>query len=384
MDSVQQVEVINPHIELRQSNDRSELFQPMVTSPYKLTLSEKSAITLHPNPDPYQSLLHVPTKPTAMYVPLHDIHTRGASIEYADVLGALKGLKEIRSIKCKNSDVMMQVRQIEVFDHTSLNLKVTLWEPDIINRSNFWTPKSTVLFMTDLKISWSQFDNAFVGNTSGRTVVTVDPATREGKELYEFAQSTTVETYDIVEQLVAAMPSSTAVDEILNIRQLYERVNTCCENIQSANTSFIAVIFGTVTELDLDGLSDTLSVKCGHCKMRLKGFKCENAECPVVFDNVSVEPEITFDIKVSITDHSGTLANCRLRGNVAEQALECSAKDFSALTDDEKGHLKWKYLLEQCKIRLAIVFVVGENPVFSILEIEHADPHEMATKVPVY
>lgn len=46
--------------------------------------------------------------------------------------------------------------------------------------------------------------------------------------------------------------------------------------------------------------------------------------------------------------------------------------------------MKWKYLLEQCKVRVAVIFAISQNPIKSILQIERADPIEVARKLPVY
>lgn len=76
------VEVINPKITVRTWNDRSEQFRPMVTSPYTLTLNDKSTLNHHNgSPDLYIPLLRFPTKPVAGYFPLRNIHSSGASMK---------------------------------------------------------------------------------------------------------------------------------------------------------------------------------------------------------------------------------------------------------------------------------------------------------------
>ncbi|CAG9767901.1 unnamed protein product [Ceutorhynchus assimilis] len=378
------VEIINPQVQIRKLDDKFEQWHPMVTSPYKLTLSDKSAIVNHHNPEPFLRLLHCPTKPTAMFVPIHDIHNRGGSIEFADILGAVKGVNQIRSIKSRTGE-MLQVREIELFDHTAPTLKVSLWEPDLINRSNSWKPRSTILFMTDLKIDWSNFGRAYMGKATTRTIVTENPASKEAKALFEYAQNAPIETFDLIEQMVTSIPSSSSsIDEIMSIRQVHDRINSCNEIKEGGKKSFTVILYAFVTKLDLDGLSPILIVKCGHCKMPIKNVRCENSECPVVFENETVEPDMAFDIRVSFSDHTGTLTNCRLTGQAAENALGYIVKDFRSMPDDEKASLKWKYLLEQCKVRLAIIFSISQYPIISVLEIARANPIEVASKLPVY
>lgn len=75
---------------VRTWNDRSEQYRPMATSPYTLTLNEKSSLNRHDGPsEEYLSLLHLSTKPTAGYFPLRNLHAYGASIKGAFVFQIL-------------------------------------------------------------------------------------------------------------------------------------------------------------------------------------------------------------------------------------------------------------------------------------------------------
>lgn len=72
---------------VRKINDFGEQFRPMVTSPFCLSLNEKSAIVKHDgDPRHYLTLLTYPTKPIAGFLPIRDVHNSGATI---------KGLKKI-------------------------------------------------------------------------------------------------------------------------------------------------------------------------------------------------------------------------------------------------------------------------------------------------
>lgn len=66
----------------------------------------------------------------------------------------------------------------------------------------------------------------------------------------------------------------------------------------------------------------------GKCKVEIKTSKCENSECPTVYENELVDPEFNFDIRVNVTDHRGTLMNCRLSGHAAEETLGCTVSFY--------------------------------------------------------
>lgn len=50
-----------------------------------------------------------------------------------DILVAVKGLGHVRTVSTQNKE-SLQVRTVEVFDHTCLSLKIEIWELDIILR----------------------------------------------------------------------------------------------------------------------------------------------------------------------------------------------------------------------------------------------------------
>nr|CAH7754922.1 unnamed protein product [Callosobruchus chinensis] len=193
------VEIVNPKIRLRSLNDQGEQYRPMVTSPYNLQLNERSNIVLHEGPviSAYRKLLQLPTKPLAGYVTIKDVHSRGASIKdlKVDILAVVKSLGNIRTVKARSSETL-QVRTIEVFDHTS---------------PKKWKPRSTVLFLTDLHVQWSVYQREFVVKVTSCTIVTENPVGREAQILLEYAKDAPVETTEIVDHLLVGPGSSKRV-----------------------------------------------------------------------------------------------------------------------------------------------------------------------------
>ncbi|XP_072397661.1 meiosis-specific with OB domain-containing protein [Diabrotica undecimpunctata] len=375
------VEVINPSIKIRSFGTNGERFRPMVTSPYSLTLSEQSTLLRHAGLlKPFLELLHLPTKPLASFVPIRDIHNRGASINEANILVVVKGLNEIRTNISKNTNETYTVRTVEVFDHTSPNLRIDIWDSDIIHRSEHWKPRLTVLFMADIRIKWSDFDKQFLASVSGRTIVTENPKGKEVDLLLNYAKDAPIETFAIVNQIITALPDPNSIRDVMNVRQVHDTLRTFNGGVRQ----FTAVLYAFVYALDLDGLSKTLLIKCGRCKLEMKSSSCENSECSAIMEATPVEPEIQFDIRITLTDHTGSLKNCRFGGSVAEKALGCTAREFSNMSDDEKRILKWKYLLERCAIHIAVVYIGRGFPVITVLNLRLANPLEVSQKLAIY
>ncbi|CAH1155516.1 unnamed protein product, partial [Phaedon cochleariae] len=379
------VEIINPSVNVRKFNDYGEQFLPMVTSPFSLSLHDRSSLILHGgNPLYYNGLLSYPTKPIVGFLSLRDIHNRGASIkDHIDILVAVRGLGQVRTVTSKSNE-MMQVRTVEVFDHTSPNLKIEIWEPDIIQRSEKWRPRLTALFITDLKVQWSDFQRQFIAKVTNRTIITENPQGNEVQLLLNYAQTAPIETFEIVDQMINTLPDPATIQDVMSVKQIQDKINIHIQENRLVNKQFTALLFAFVTTLDLDGLSKTLVIKCGHCKLQMKGSNCENSECPTVYEKEMADPEFNFDIQITLTDHTGTLTNCKFRGHVVEQALNCTARDFSNMSDDDKCTLKWKYLMERCAVSIAVLFVGRQNPIISVVQVRLADSLEVSRRLPIY
>ncbi|KAJ8934928.1 hypothetical protein NQ314_013087 [Rhamnusium bicolor] len=257
------VEIINPKIIIRKINDYGEQFRPMVTSPYGLSLSEKSAIVKHDgDPRHYVNLLRYPTKPVAGFLPIRDIHNSGDFMKdtNVDILAVVRGLGPIRTVTTRNND-NLQVRTVEVFDHTSPSLKIEIWEPDIISRSIGWKPRYTALFFTDLHVQWSSFERSFVAKVTTCTIVTENPEGREVLPLLNYAKNAPIETFEIVDQLITALPDPSTVQDVVSVKQIQDKINYSQQENKSGIKQFTALLFSFVSSLDLDGLSKTLTRK---------------------------------------------------------------------------------------------------------------------------
>lgn len=121
-----------------------------------------------------------------------------------------------------------------------------------------------------------------------------------------------------------------------------------------------------------------------NCKtlLRISDNKCQREECQGTHYHIN----INFDIPVDITDHTGTLANCRLMSQAAENTLHCKVEAFLKMGDAQKGKLKWRYLLERCAVKLVIKrkSPVRFQTLYTILDCSVASPKEVGSKIKVY
>nr|XP_033467975.1 meiosis-specific with OB domain-containing protein-like [Epinephelus lanceolatus] len=120
--------------------------------------------------------------------------------------------------------------------------------------------------------------------------------------------------------------------------------------------AFFGITYSFISRLDLDSsVSKVIRTRCSRCKFQVTDDmqSCTNELCPG--RDQALSASTGFDLLVDFTDHTGTLHACTLRSPVAEKTLGCMTDEFTSLTDDERTALKWKFLLERCKIYVKIL-----------------------------
>uniref|UniRef100_A0A3Q2QS81 Meiosis specific with OB-fold n=1 Tax=Fundulus heteroclitus TaxID=8078 RepID=A0A3Q2QS81_FUNHE len=140
-----------------------------------------------------------------------------------------------------------------------------------------------------------------------------------------------------------------SISDVYTVSQLKEKAK---EHPQP----FFGLTYSFISRLDLDSsVSKVIKTRCGRCRLLVTEDlqTCSNQLCPARDQPLSASTG--FDLLVDFTDHTGTLQACSLRGPVAEQTLGCTTEEFTRLTDDQRTALKWRFLLERCKIHVKIV-----------------------------
>lgn len=55
---------------------------------------------------------------------------------------------------------------------------------------------------------------------------------------------------------------------------------------------------------------------------------CEDSICPMGCGDETPEVETSFEIRVALSDHTGSLSKCRLSGSSAEAVLHCPVSSW--------------------------------------------------------
>ncbi|KAJ3583783.1 hypothetical protein NHX12_015605 [Muraenolepis orangiensis] len=331
--------------------EKDEKFCPTTPSFYRLLISEAHSQVLlctdMSTADRLLPLLHLPGKDPRDFYSLGDIVINGQGLD-GRVLNILAAVRSIAELKLFTTSDGRKGQRLEVklFDDSVTSFSLVCWDREAIQLMQTLVPKETVLFIADVKID--SFRNCMAATVISKTIVTVNPDTKEASQLYSYAKemssSGALEDDD--------RPEDTPVDSITDVYT----VSHLKLKAQESPEVFFGITYSFISKLDVDSsISKVIKAKCAKCKYQVNEElqSCTNPSCPGRDQPLSVTTG--FDLLVDITDHSGTLHACSLKDQAAEQTLGCTIEEFTGLTDDERTAFKWKFLLERCKIHIKVL-----------------------------
>ncbi|EFN79631.1 Uncharacterized protein C16orf73-like protein [Harpegnathos saltator] len=361
------VEVISAKIMKRHSNDKNEQYVPSTTSPFFLTVNEGTAIIQHhdaPTREQYVSLLTQPVKSVASAKSLKVI------LENIEVL-CDHFVADARNVMTRDGR-SLTCRSFEIADgSTDSTVSLILWEKDWVERSAFWEPKQTVLFLTDVRIAYDEYKKKTVLSIARRTLITECPSIPQAIEL-----KSAVEHYnlDSISSDPFAVPNPDTITTVMTIQQITEKLQKKAST-DDERLQFAAIVNASVTEMNLEDLSSVISIKCALCKKIVTSVQdsCMNLSCPSGNGMQSPLNVVKLNVKVNLKDDTGYLIGCRLTGDFAERVLGYTLDKFQETTAEQREELKWMYLLEKCEVRLHILGPTSTFPraLYNILSIQH-------------
>uniref|UniRef100_A0A667WW10 Meiosis specific with OB-fold n=1 Tax=Myripristis murdjan TaxID=586833 RepID=A0A667WW10_9TELE len=246
------------------------------------------------------------------------------------------------------------------------------WDREAIQLIQTLIPKETVLFIADAKIGFDSFRNCMTATVNSKTIITVNPGkdiTAIFSYIYIFRTPKLTLATDI--SMCCCCCAVDSISDVYTVRELKQKA-------QESPEAFFGITYSFISRLDLDSsLSKVIKTRCSRCKYQVTEDiqNCTNPSCPGRDQALSVST--VFDLWVDITDHTGTLQACTLRSPVAEKTLGCTVEEFTSLTENGRTALRWKFLLERCKIYVLPSAKLRGGIKGTILACALADPGEV-------
>lgn len=125
--------------------------------------------------------------------------------------------------------------------------------------------------------------------------------------------------------------------------------------------------------------------------MSISAVHCNNEDCTILTSSYDTNYQAayysdSYNIRMSLTDFTETLDNCRMFGATAERILGKTLYEFQHLTDLDRSNLKWQILLERCKLKVIVKrkTAVQNTVSISVVDVAVADMNELMTNIKAY
>uniref|UniRef100_A0A673WNP7 Meiosis specific with OB-fold n=1 Tax=Salmo trutta TaxID=8032 RepID=A0A673WNP7_SALTR len=348
--------------------EKEDRFCPSTPSFYRLLVSEAhSQLSICSDIETMNRLLpllHLPVKDSRDFYSLGDIVANGQSLDRTviNILAAVRSIAEPKFFTTADGRKGQRL-EVKLFDDSVTSFPLVCWDREAIQLVQTLIPRETVLFISDARIGFDSFRNCMTATVNSKTIITVNP----GKDITLFGLITSV--YNTVS--FYALRHMDSISDVYTVSQLKLKA-------QENPEVFCGITYSFISKLDLDtSVSKVIRSRCSKCRYQVNEEiqSCSNTSCPGGDQPLTVTTG--FDLLVDVTDHTGTLQSCSLNGTVAEKTLGCN--EFVSLTEDERTAMKWKILLERCKVYIKITPSPKSRSGMrgNVLQCSLADPGEV-------
>nr|XP_060504036.1 meiosis-specific with OB domain-containing protein isoform X1 [Panthera onca] len=370
----------NPLIQ-RKESEREEKFSPATPGNCKLLLSENHSTvkvcSSYEVDTKLLALIYLPIKESRDYYSLGDIVANGHSLD-GKIINVLAAVRSVGEPKCFTTSDRRKGQRCEVklYDETESSFTMICWDNESILVAQSWMPRETVIFASDVRISFDKFRNCMTATVISKTIITTNPDTPEANILLNFIRENK-ETNPLDGEIDSYLKDSINLNAIVDVYTVEQLKVKALKNEGKADP-FYGILYAHISTLNIDGATTTVvRCQCSGC-----GYVMKEASGPCTAchrDSLELKSAFrSFHLLIDVTDHTGTLHACSLTGGVAEETLGCTVNEFLTMTDEQKTALKWQFLLERSKLYLKFFLshrARGGLRV-SVLSCKLADPTE--------
>uniref|UniRef100_A0A3B4A0K8 MEIOB-like N-terminal domain-containing protein n=1 Tax=Periophthalmus magnuspinnatus TaxID=409849 RepID=A0A3B4A0K8_9GOBI len=330
------VTIDNPLITYKDP-EKDDKYCPTTPSIFRLTVTEAHSRVLNCADmvviERMLPLSHLPVKDPQDFYSLGDIVANGQTLDgtVINVLAAVRSIGELKQFTTSDGR-RGQRMEAKLFDDSVSSFPLVLWDREAIQLVQTLSPKETVLFIADVKISFDSFRKAMVATVNCKTIITVNPDTREASLLFSYAQELSETGGLDEEEKPEDVPGS--ITDVYTVNQLKQK------SLEESEP-FFGVTYSFISKLDVDSsVSKVIRTRCTRCKFQASedGQSCTNEMCPGREQGFSAAA--VFDLLVDVSDHSGTLHGCIFRSPVVEKILDCTVGVILGFSLADPGEVK--------------------------------------------
>ncbi|XP_071496371.1 meiosis-specific with OB domain-containing protein-like [Diadema antillarum] len=377
------VEITNPQVRTKSNSEIEERYHPWTPSAFQLTVSERySKLNLYDGwpVESLGALQHTPIRDSADYYTLGDVLANGQNLhrEHINLLALVKKVGIAKDIVTKEGRETKRC-EVTLFDDTCTTFPLVIWDEEVISHAQQqWEARETVIFAVDVLVKYDDFRNTMMATVDSKTVFITNPDTREAHSLYKYGK-TFLQDDENEDNNNKDNVDLQSIQAVYTVDELKTKASSTAASLGQPE---YGICYAFLSAFDLDGAaSGVLAMRCNSCRWRVdrETGTCLNSNCSAALTDQS-QAVLTYDLRVSLSDWSGTIEGVYMGGTVAEQLIGCPVEEFGRRSEDQLTHTKWQHLLERCKVYFKLQprpgIIHGSTAVVRILQCTKAEPDE--------
>lgn len=195
------VNVENPKISC-DTESKSKQYQPKCSSNFTLAIDTKQGkitVNFDSGNTHLKSLLKHPLKSTNEVLKLSDIslYDKESVGESVDLLVAVRYNRPPRELLIAKTGLKKKCKSLIVMDRSFQGMSLNLWSEQAIVRAENWRPLETILFITDIRVGYSDYYQAITLSETARTLFVENPMGKEAEELAQYATQTPLQDLEL-------------------------------------------------------------------------------------------------------------------------------------------------------------------------------------------
>lgn len=195
------VNVENPKIS-KDTEGKSKQYQPKCSSLFTLSVDSKQGqivLNVASGHAQLKSLLKHPLKSTNEVLKLSDIslYDKESVGEAVDLLVAVRYNRPPRELLIAKTGLKKKCKSLIVMDRSFQAMSLNLWSEQAIERAEGWRPLETILFITDVRVGYSEYYQAITLSETARTLFVENPTGKEAEELALYAARTPLQDLEV-------------------------------------------------------------------------------------------------------------------------------------------------------------------------------------------
>ena len=335
------VELIYCRVQLKPPTS-DDKWCPATATQFSLTLNEPNSMVRQYRGNGYieiAALANLPLLPPGRHSSIGELVAQGASSngQAANILAAVKQVKQPISIVTRDGRNVQRC-EVKLFDHTVEDFVLTLWDTELIALARNWVSKENIISVISARLAYNTYNNKVSAKCDASTLIVTNPSSEEAHNLYRYAQSVniTLEMDDEQDRKGFEAEKMTIYDFI---------------QIKASGNNLNAEIFCCITDINLGENSRMKPVctRCRECKARMTSFSCSNSSCST-YMRLGNEPEISYDVHVNLTDHTGSINDIKLSQKCSKDILGYEPKDIDTMDSKQQCDLKRSLVLERVRV----------------------------------